>query len=118
MEDKTLPPEGLSGALQTFDRSERRAFLRRAVAVGVPVVLATVRGRSVLAQTADAPPSGCASANPSGWRARNPQNTCGPVEDSSSLPAPAPQSPAIDLTPPEDTNPGNGFGKGGSKGKK
>ena len=29
---------------------QRRAFLRRAVGVGVPVVLATVRGRSVLAQ--------------------------------------------------------------------
>ena len=53
MEDKTLPPEGISGGPTTSDPSERRAFLRRAVAVGVPVVLATVRGRSVLAQTTD-----------------------------------------------------------------
>ena len=68
MEDKTLPPEGLSGVPATPDDSGRRAFLRRAVAVGVPVVLATVKGRSVLAQGPDdASPSGCGSASPSGW---------------------------------------------------
>lgn len=70
MADNTLPPEGLSGGAQAHpDASKRRAFLRRAVAIGVPVVLATVKGRSVLAQT-EGTPSGCASIDPSGWRAR------------------------------------------------
>jgi len=61
MEDKTLPPEGLSGVPPTQGNSGRRAFLRRAVAVGVPVVLATVKGRSVLARGANASVSGCGS---------------------------------------------------------
>jgi hypothetical protein len=68
MADNTLPPEGLSGAREAQpDVSQRRAFLRRAVGVGVPVVLATVRGRSVLAQDTSEFGSGCASAHPSGW---------------------------------------------------
>jgi len=70
MEDKILPPEGLSGAgtAQPVE-FQRRAFLRRAVGVGVPVVLATVRGRSVLAQGNEttALRSGCASTHFSGW---------------------------------------------------
>ena len=73
MSDKFLPPEGLSeGGIS--DRSERRAFLRRAVGIGVPVVLATVRGRSVLANDVVIDPanqtfegSGCMSFAPSGW---------------------------------------------------
>lgn len=69
MADNSLPPEGLSGAAQT-QTSERRAFLRRAVAIGVPAILATVRGRSVLAQDVEPTASGCASIHPSGWRAR------------------------------------------------
>ena len=76
MSDKFLPPEGLSeGGIG--GRSERRAFLRRAVAVGVPVVLATVRGRSVLANDVVIDPanqtlegSGCLSFAPSGWLSR------------------------------------------------
>jgi hypothetical protein len=68
MADKTLPPEGLSGGAP-IKSDERRAFLRRAIGVGVPVVLATVRGRSVLAQTPNdtVSGSGCASIHPSGW---------------------------------------------------
>ena len=70
MADNTLPPEGLSGA-SALKLDQRRAFLRRAVAVGVPVVLATVKGRSVLAQGSDdASISGCASMHPSGWLSR------------------------------------------------
>ena len=77
MADNTLPPEGLSGAAPAQpDLSQRRAFLRRAVAVGVPVVLATVRGRSVLAQelgpNETLEGSGCASLAPSGWLQRDP----------------------------------------------
>jgi hypothetical protein len=121
MEDKTLPPEGLSGALQTFDRSERRAFLRRAVAVGVPVVLATVRGRSVLAQGPDdtVNGSGCGSASPSGWLKREDpaarKASCDAFESSGASQPTQPQGAPIDLTPPEDTHPGKGNGKGGGK---
>ena len=84
MADNTLPPEGLSGEPPVADTSERRAFLRRAVGIGLPVVLATVHGRSVLAQEATL--SGCASIAPSGWRARNPTVTdgqCAAVEPQS-----------------------------------
>ena len=66
MADNTLPPEGLSGG-SAIKLDQRRAFLRRAVGVGVPVVLATVRGRSVYAQDGF---SGCASTHPSGWLLR------------------------------------------------
>ena len=79
MSDKFLPPEGLSeGGIG--GRSERRAFLRRAVGVGVPVVLATVRGRSVLANDVVIDPnqtlegSGCMSFAPSGWLHRDGQD--------------------------------------------
>ena len=71
MADKTLPPEGLSAEATVQARSERRAFLRRAVGIGVPVVLATVKGRSVLAQDTTASGSGCLSAHPSGWLRRD-----------------------------------------------
>jgi hypothetical protein len=66
MDDKSLPhgripvpadPKGPDSAV-----ADRRAFFRRAVAVGIPVVLATVRGRSVHAQGI----SGCGSLEPSG----------------------------------------------------
>lgn len=42
--------------------------------VGLPLVLATVYGRSVLAQE-PATLSGCASIAPSGWLARHPEVT-------------------------------------------
>lgn len=70
MADKTLPPEGLSEEATAQQLAERRAFLRRAVGIGVPVVLATVSGRSVLAQPGPNDTvngSGCASMHPSGW---------------------------------------------------
>jgi len=65
MDDKSLPhggipvpvdPQGADAAV-----ADRRAFFRRAVAVGIPVVLATVRSRTVHAETL----SGCASCQPS-----------------------------------------------------
>jgi hypothetical protein len=74
MADKTLPPEGLSEEAKAQQRSERRAFLRRAVGVGLPVVLATVKGRSVLAQETTESGSGCLSADPSGWLHRDGDN--------------------------------------------
>jgi hypothetical protein len=71
MADNTLPPSGLSGVEQDGS-PERRAFLRRAVGIGVPVVLATIPGRTVLAQTNTIGASGGgASIHLSGWRARN-----------------------------------------------
>jgi hypothetical protein len=71
MADNTLPPGGLSGA-DPVDSAARRTFLRRAVGIGVPVVLATVPGRTVLAQEPGPFSGGCASTHLSGWRARNP----------------------------------------------
>jgi len=66
MDDKSLPLRGLSAPAEPNDTdlasADRRAFVRRAVAVGIPVVLATVRGRSVHAQA----PSGCGSLELSG----------------------------------------------------
>ena len=73
MADNTLPPGGLSGVEPT-DSTGRRTFLRRAIGIGVPVVLATVPGRTVLAQVDAGPFSGgCASMHASGWRNR-PEN--------------------------------------------
>jgi hypothetical protein len=52
MADKSLPdrdlPEQPAVPATKLD-DERRAFLRRAALVGLPVVLATVRGRTVFA---------------------------------------------------------------------
>ena len=73
MDDKSLPPRGLSAPAEPsatelapsateLASADRRAFVRRAVAVGIPVVLATVRGRAVHAQTS---PSGSGSLAPS-----------------------------------------------------
>jgi hypothetical protein len=66
MDEKILPSEDLPDPAEQRAEdlavAERRAFFRRAVAVGIPVVLATVRGRSVHAQTV----SGCGSLQPSG----------------------------------------------------
>jgi hypothetical protein len=104
MEDKTLPPEGLSGVLSTSGNSGRRTFLRRAVAVGVPVVLATVKSRSLLARGANDLVSGCGSVNPS-------CATLAGQEQFEAAPAPA-QGSTIDLTPPGDSQPGKGHGKG------
>ena len=80
MSDKFLPPEGLSKG-GVGGRAARRAFLRRAVGIGVPVVLATVRGRSVLANDVVIDPanqtlegSGCLSFAPSGWLQRDGQD--------------------------------------------
>lgn len=64
MADKFLPEHDI---LDTSERpasvedEQRRAFLRRAALAGLPVVLATVKGRSVYAQTTTA--SCPASAN-------------------------------------------------------
>jgi len=52
MADNSLPdhdlPEATASAVEVSD-DERRKFLRRAVLAGLPVVLATVRGRTVFA---------------------------------------------------------------------
>jgi hypothetical protein len=67
MDDKSLPhgripvPADPSEA-ERLAAADRRAFFRRAVAVGIPVVLATVRGRTVYARQL----SGCGSLDPSG----------------------------------------------------
>ena len=131
MEDKTLPPEGLSVAPPTLGLSERRAFLRRAVAVGVPVVLATVKSRSVLASGVNQSISGCGSVNPSCATLQE-QSIFSDGETSGTAPAqgatidltpPDPgkdhgkghKSSGIDLSPPDDSQPGNGHGAGGSK---
>jgi len=80
MDDKSLPhgriPVPSDPQVADSAVADRRAFFRRAVAVGIPVVLATVRGRSVYAQT----PSGCASCQPSG-------GVTGGTGDTSILPA-------------------------------
>jgi len=66
MDDKSLPPGDLpvpaEQRIADAAVAERRAFFRRAVAVGIPVVLATVRGRTVYARQL----SGCGSLQPSG----------------------------------------------------
>lgn len=127
MADKTLPPEGLSGA-QSTRSSARRAFLRRAVGVGVPVVLATVRGRTVMALDTTANGSGCGSMHNSGWLSRDDEydpvvrrqecidNGYIAAEPGDTLAQP---DPVFDLTPepePDDsTGGGKGWGKGGSK---
>jgi len=54
----------------------------RRTVVSLPVVLATVYARHVLAQDA-ATPSGCASVAPSGWLARHPDVT---IEQCEALP--------------------------------
>jgi hypothetical protein len=104
MAENTLPPEGLSGG--TAASLQRRAFLRRAVATGVPVVLATVTSRSVLAQGPDAATvSGCASISPSGWLHRGNtelrQTNCGsqPLDQSGLDPATATQDPLTTQDP-------------------
>jgi len=52
MADKSLPDGNLSTSeADEITASGRRAFVRRAVVIGIPVVLATVRGRGVQAQT-------------------------------------------------------------------
>jgi len=98
MEDKTLPPEGLSGAPQSPDASGRRTFLRRAVAVGVPVVLATVKSRSVLASSANQSISGCGSVNPS--CAAGAQSINSGEEALGTAPAQG-TTTTIDLSPPD-----------------
>ena len=69
MAEKSLPDDDLSSPARQLEHGNReaaspnrRAFVRRAVAVGIPVVIATVRGRSVHAQSL----SGCGSLQPSG----------------------------------------------------
>ena len=52
MADNTLPERDLSAASSSIEDvkdDERRKFLRRAAVAGLPVVLATVRGRTVFA---------------------------------------------------------------------
>jgi hypothetical protein len=69
MADKSLPDRDLSEAsssIEGVNNDDRRKFLRRAALAGLPVVLATVRGRTVFAsgQTASCAASmgasGCA----------------------------------------------------------
>jgi len=70
MADNTLPERDLPASSSTIEDvkdDERRKFLRRAALAGLPVVLATVRGRTVFAagQTASCAASlgvsGCAA---------------------------------------------------------
>jgi len=70
MADNTLPERDLSApssSMEDVKDDERRKFLRRAALAGLPVVLATVRGRTVFAggQTASCAASlgisGCAN---------------------------------------------------------
>jgi hypothetical protein len=52
MADNTLPERDLSAtssSIEDVKDDERRKFLRRAAIAGLPVVLATVRGRTVFA---------------------------------------------------------------------
>ena len=131
MSDKFLPPEGISEGAVPVNRSERRAFLRRAVGVGVPVVLATVRGRSVLADDTTASGSGCLSGHTSGWLHRDDgeigtrRQACidGKYIDADGNPLPASGSgsfaePPVDsgLPAPEEST--SGKGKGNGKGGK
>jgi hypothetical protein len=70
MADNTLPERDLSASSPSNEDvkdDERRKFLRRAAIAGLPIVLATVRGRTVFAggQTASCSASlgvsGCAN---------------------------------------------------------
>jgi hypothetical protein len=70
MADNTLPERDLSAASSSIEDvkdDERRKFLRRAAIAGLPVVLATVRGRTVFASqltascAASLGTSGCAT---------------------------------------------------------
>jgi hypothetical protein len=66
MADNTLPERDLSAPSSSSEAvtdDERRKFLRRAAIAGLPVVLATVRGRTVFAagQTASCPASATTS---------------------------------------------------------
>jgi hypothetical protein len=70
MADNTLPREGISRTDGGQPSADRRAFLRRAAVTGLPVVLATVAGRSVMAQDTSENGSGCGSIHPSGWLRR------------------------------------------------
>jgi hypothetical protein len=60
MADKSLPQPDLSKSPEAM-MADRRALLRRA-AIGLPVVLATVHGRTVWARRQDSAPC---SGNPS-----------------------------------------------------
>lgn len=67
MADNTLPESDLSArssSIEDVKDDERRKFLRRAAIAGLPVVLATVRGRTVFAaaQTASCPTSATTSS--------------------------------------------------------
>jgi hypothetical protein len=70
MADNTLPERDLSAtssSIEDVKDDERRKFLRRAAIAGLPVVLATVRGRTVFASqltascAASLGASGCAT---------------------------------------------------------
>ena len=53
MADKSLPPENIPAAptgAASRDLTERRAFLRKAALIGVPVVLASIPSRTTWAQ--------------------------------------------------------------------
>jgi hypothetical protein len=64
MADKGLPDQVLSDERESI-ASERRAFLRRAALAGLPVLLASVRARTVWAQDANGSTNGSASPSSS-----------------------------------------------------
>ena len=71
MADNTLPERDLPASSSTIEDvkdDERRKFLRRAALAGLPIVLATVRGRTVFAGQAG--PSCAASMGVSGCATR------------------------------------------------
>jgi len=68
MADKSLPPENLPTERQKPGVDERRAFLKKAAAIGIPVVIATLPGRPAFAggwTTPNQTGSACASLPPS-----------------------------------------------------
>jgi len=69
MADKSLPSENLPSDRLDARVDERRAFLKKAAAIGIPVVIATLPGRPVFARGGGWKPnqtgSACASLPPS-----------------------------------------------------
>lgn len=64
MAEKNLPETDIldrANEPKTVEDDQRRAFLRRAALAGLPVVLATVKGRTVYAQTGTASCPGSAN---------------------------------------------------------
>jgi hypothetical protein len=70
MADNGRSQESLSLMAESARTKERRDFLRKASLIGIPVVLATVRPRSLWAQIPTEPQSCSGSAGTSGCDAR------------------------------------------------